>query len=51
MVHHRGDRGLAQAMPLLAGAIEIGDAALATGPLVVDYIGDSTGDDTRQEKR
>ena len=38
MVHHRGGRGLDHAMPLLTAAIEIGDAAPAVGPLVVDYI-------------
>jgi thymidine phosphorylase len=54
MVHHRGGRGLDDAMPLLTAAIEIGDAARPVGPVIVDYIGGlhtgmTYGDDMRQE--
>jgi pyrimidine-nucleoside phosphorylase len=38
MVHHRGGRGLGQALPLLTASIEVGDAAPSVGPLVVDYV-------------
>jgi pyrimidine-nucleoside phosphorylase len=43
MVHHRGRRGLDQAIPLLSAAIELGDAAVAVGPLVVDYVRQEEG--------
>jgi thymidine phosphorylase len=39
MVHHHGGRGLEHAMPLLAGAVRIGDAAPPQRPIVVDRIG------------
>jgi hypothetical protein len=38
MVHHRGGRGLGDAAPLLAAAVQIGDAAPSLRPLVVDQI-------------
>jgi pyrimidine-nucleoside phosphorylase len=38
MVRHRGGRGLEQAMPLLAAAVEIEDAARPERPLVLDYV-------------
>ena len=43
MVHHRAGRGLEHAMPLLAAAIEIGDAAISLGPLVIEHIGANVG--------
>jgi pyrimidine-nucleoside phosphorylase len=38
MVHHRGGRGLGDAAPLLAAAVQIDDAAPSLRPLVVDQI-------------
>jgi pyrimidine-nucleoside phosphorylase len=39
MVHHRGGRGLADAIALLTSAVQIGDAPPALGPLIVERIG------------
>ena len=41
-IHHRGGRGLADARQLLAGAIEIADAAPAQRPLVLQRIAGRT---------
>jgi pyrimidine-nucleoside phosphorylase len=37
-IHHRGGRGLAEALPLLAAAVQIADAPPATRPVVVDRV-------------
>jgi len=37
-IHHRGGRGLETARPLLADAIEIGDSAAPSRPLIIDHI-------------
>jgi thymidine phosphorylase len=39
MVHHRGGRGLADAVALLTSAVQIGDAPPTLGPLIVERIG------------
>jgi pyrimidine-nucleoside phosphorylase len=38
-VHHRGSRGLGDAAPLLAGAVQIDDAPPLPRPVVVDRVG------------
>ena len=38
LVRHRGGRGLGEAMLLLNGAVEIGDAAVAPRSLVVEKV-------------
>ena len=40
MIHHRGGRGLDEALPLLEPAVEIGDGACRPAPLVLDRIED-----------
>jgi pyrimidine-nucleoside phosphorylase len=42
MVHHRGGRGLAEAVALLTSAVQIGDAPPTLGPLIVERIGQVT---------
>jgi thymidine phosphorylase len=39
LVHHRRGRGLDHALPLLAQAVQIGDAAPGVRPMVVDRVG------------
>jgi pyrimidine-nucleoside phosphorylase len=39
MVHHRGGRGLMEALPLLMSAVGVGDAPPVPGPIVVDRVG------------
>ena len=42
VVHHRGGHGLAEAVPLLTSALQVGDAPPAPGPLIVDRIDHDT---------
>ena len=42
IVHHRGGRGLAEAVALLTSAVQIGDAPPTLGPLIVERIGQVT---------
>jgi pyrimidine-nucleoside phosphorylase len=39
MVHHRGGRGMAEAVALLTSAVQIADAPPTLGPLIVERIG------------
>ena len=38
LVHHRGGRGLAEAVPLLTTAVQLGDAPPAVRPLIIERI-------------
>jgi hypothetical protein len=40
-VHHRRGRGLGDAAPLLAEAVQIGDAPPSRRPIVIDRVGAS----------
>jgi pyrimidine-nucleoside phosphorylase len=42
IVHHRGGRGLAEAVPLLTSAVQVGDAPPPAAPLIVERIGHDT---------
>jgi pyrimidine-nucleoside phosphorylase len=42
MVHHRGGRGMAEAVALLTSAVQVADAPPTLGPLIVERIGHVT---------